>query len=552
MSLELTIYEDTKKMDAEGCVARGELANVLIAFPEQESITSTEGLRLRIRHNNLDVAIFPTATKDEEGQYVYDSWEIGDDGKSVSCMLELNTIQLNGVMQDFGDSGMLSCTAIVDYVSSDGRTLHATSPIRILNWDINSDIVDTDHEPIDILQWATDIESEIKDVNTLISETAESITGIRENIESFKNEVESSNEQLNNTINSLSEDVETNTTAISGIQTNVAEMSTQVGTNSNNISLLSSNLDTFSSNVSTSIANLQKDKANAAALQSEVDRAKAAEATIAANVNAELTKKVDKVEGKGLSTADYTNEEKTKLAGIEAGAQKNPDLSPYAKTEDVNLKLTKKVDKEDGKGLSSNDYTTEEKSKLSGIEKGAQVNPDLTPYAKTAEVNSKLTTKVDKEEGKGLSTEDFTTEDKGALVELYTNRFHISVDGLDVFPDPTNRIVNVITNYSIQEGVENGGVVSIYCNTINTIQDATGIHTIMTYPPVLQGVADYLLYIVVTEETNSITFSNGLGGKFLAPSDDVFALETGVNLLSFTQVTESDLAVNRVLLSEVS
>lgn len=35
---------------------------------------------------------------------------------------------------------------------------------------------------------------------------------------------------------------------------------------------------------------------------------------------AEVAKKVDKVDGKGLSTNDYTAEEKTKLAGIESGA----------------------------------------------------------------------------------------------------------------------------------------------------------------------------------------------------------------------------------------
>ena len=37
----------------------------------------------------------------------------------------------------------------------------------------------------------------------------------------------------------------------------------------------------------------------------------------------DLTKKVDKVEGKGLSTNDYTTAEKNKLAGIQEGAQKN-------------------------------------------------------------------------------------------------------------------------------------------------------------------------------------------------------------------------------------
>ena len=40
-------------------------------------------------------------------------------------------------------------------------------------------------------------------------------------------------------------------------------------------------------------------------------------------VDGELDGKVDKVAGKGLSTEDYTTEEKTKLGGVEAGAQVN-------------------------------------------------------------------------------------------------------------------------------------------------------------------------------------------------------------------------------------
>lgn len=39
-----------------------------------------------------------------------------------------------------------------------------------------------------------------------------------------------------------------------------------------------------------------------------------------------INNKVDKVDGKGLSTNDYTNEEKSKLAGIEAGAEVNNPL----------------------------------------------------------------------------------------------------------------------------------------------------------------------------------------------------------------------------------
>lgn len=50
-----------------------------------------------------------------------------------------------------------------------------------------------------------------------------------------------------------------------------------------------------------------------------------------------LNNKVDKVIGKGLSTNDYTTEEKTKLDGIAAGAQVNTVNSVAGKTGAVSL-----------------------------------------------------------------------------------------------------------------------------------------------------------------------------------------------------------------------
>lgn len=47
------------------------------------------------------------------------------------------------------------------------------------------------------------------------------------------------------------------------------------------------------------------------------------------------------------------------------------DLSPYAKTADVNKALAKKVDVVSGKGLSTEDFTTALKTKLNGIANGA-------------------------------------------------------------------------------------------------------------------------------------------------------------------------------------
>lgn len=47
--------------------------------------------------------------------------------------------------------------------------------------------------------------------------------------------------------------------------------------------------------------------------------------------------KVDKVEGKVLSSNDYTDEDKSKLAGIESGAQVNSVTSVAGRTGDVTL-----------------------------------------------------------------------------------------------------------------------------------------------------------------------------------------------------------------------
>lgn len=67
-----------------------------------------------------------------------------------------------------------------------------------------------------------------------------------------------------------------------------------------------------------------------------------------------LDGKIDKVDGKGLSTEDFTTEEKEKLASL----SKDIDISG-------------KVDKEEGKGLSTNDFTNDFKTKLEGIAEGA-------------------------------------------------------------------------------------------------------------------------------------------------------------------------------------
>ncbi|MBU0941125.1 MAG: hypothetical protein KKD36_06820 [Bacteroidetes bacterium] len=120
--------------------------------------------------------------------------------------------------------------------------------------------------------------------------------------------------------------------------------------------------------------------------------------------------KVDKQTGKGLSTEDYTSLEKTKLAAISGSNTGDQDLSTFA----TNTNLSLKVDKVAGKGLSTEDYSTVEKAKLAAISGSNTGDQDLSSFA----TNTNLALKVDKVAGKGLSTEDYTSSEKTKLAAI--------------------------------------------------------------------------------------------------------------------------------------
>ena len=185
-----------------------------------------------------------------------------------------------------------------------------------------------------------------------------------------------------------------------------------------------------------------------------------------------LDQKVDKVSGKGLSTNDYTDADKTKLADLPTDA-------------DLTAELAGKVDKETGKGLSTNDFTDAEKSKLQGVEAGAQVNTVLgvkgdaeTDYRagnvnitkeniglgnvdNTSDLNKPVSTamqtaldgKVDKVTGKGLSTNDYTTEEKNKLSGIESGAQVNTITGVKGNSETSYRTGNVnITKANIGLG----------------------------------------------------------------------------------------------------
>lgn len=77
--------------------------------------------------------------------------------------------------------------------------------------------------------------------------------------------------------------------------------------------------------------------------------------------------------------------------GLEGKADQSALTTLEAKVNDNTTAISSKVDKVEGQGLSSNDYTTAEKNKLSGIAAGAQVN-----VIETVKVNGTTLNPVDK------------------------------------------------------------------------------------------------------------------------------------------------------------
>lgn len=221
-----------------------------------------------------------------------------------------------------------------------------------------------------------------------------------------------------------------------------------------------------------------------------------------------LNTKVDKVAGKGLSTNDYTTEEKEKLAGIETGANKtiidsalsststNPVQNKIINTkfDSIQANINSKVDAVDGKGLSTNDLTAALKSNYdaaythsqqahapSNAEKnvivGIQKNgTDLTVNSSTRKVNitvptktseltndsnfattTALNAKVDKVTGKGLSTNDYTTAEKDKLTAIEDGANKTIVD-IDLNSTSTNPVENkaIYTKFtSMQSDIDN-------------------------------------------------------------------------------------------------
>lgn len=169
---------------------------------------------------------------------------------------------------------------------------------------------------------------------------------------------------------------------------------------------------------------------------------------------------VEKEVGKGLSEANYTQTEKAKLAGIESGAEANVNADWDATTGDAAIlnKPTKLSDFTND--VTEEDYTTAEKTKLSGIAAGAEVNvqSDWNDSSSSSDAYIK---------NKPTKLTDFTNDGNFVRDANYT---HITVDN-SMSDSSNNPISNSIVKRYIDDAI--GSVTGIDFQKVDVLP-ATG------------------------------------------------------------------------------
>lgn len=195
-----------------------------------------------------------------------------------------------------------------------------------------------------------------------------------------------------------------------------------------------------------------------------------------ANLVEDLDSKVDKIDGKSLSTNDYSTEEKTKLATIEEGAQRN--LIEHIFVNDREQIPTTISGSDNSIALSIDVFDEEHAEKLDGIQERAQVNTIEHILLNGTEISPMTVHGLDKSVNLLLTL--YTELEKTKLAEIEAgaevNKVEsISINGTSFTPDQNKNIEINLDPAVLKLTVIEGARYPSGINTYTSIEkDSTG------------------------------------------------------------------------------
>lgn len=202
---------------------------------------------------------------------------------------------------------------------------------------------------------------------------------------------------------------------------NVNEIKTVVNTNADELDTAKQNIENLQSGEET----LNTDITN---LKNRVTTLESDNTTNKSNISNLQNNKVNKIEGKGLSTNDFTDELKTKLENLNNynDTEVKNDISELQtdmtsvenSISTINTNIANKVDKVEGKGLSTEDFTTALKTKLEGLSNydDTEIQQDIQDIQeKDLEQDEKLETQNDLIERLKDNQINITTEQSSTI-----------------------------------------------------------------------------------------------------------------------------------------
>ena len=354
--LAITPNYEKKRLELAGTVAAGEHVAVTIVGGGAW-IGTGKALRLRVICGALTVAKFPLWTEDNaedwpEDVTSADAWDSANEGADATCVLNLNTVPAARLLR-FG--GM--CLWVLD--DAENHTLYGSGEYIVEPWPKERG----EDEPYYLDEYpdiVAELGERIDAVEKSISDAVDEANGIVAYVTAARNDAQSAAQIAGTARNGAqtaqgkAEDAQTAAEAAQVAAEAALPLDTTLATEGkaadakavgDAIALKADKSTTYTK--SETYTKIETTNAISSAIATVVDSAPEAFDTLkeiadwieddqsgAAAMAAAIKGKVDKVSGKGLSANDYTDAEKSKLAGIAAGAQVNPTpIAPANATE---------------------------------------------------------------------------------------------------------------------------------------------------------------------------------------------------------------------------